>query len=226
MKAALNSFVNTFLSRPASGIPKGAQWAVFFDDLQQNILPSITNAYVGEPGQKWRTEEAAKVITTDLYQTNDGCLFCQAISLPGEGSTPVAEGLKTNGYIRTYVGAGRNDFPVLRMSFLETNISFADTFLRGWALATSKFGMIARSGNKNYRTNMTCYKFSVGPKGSYVSSRLRFEGICCVGIGDEEFNYDHVTSSMKRDAQFVYNSYSIDAMDGMDPSILQNMPAG
>lgn len=226
-KSQIFTFLSTFLGRPATSLPKGAKWAVFFHDLEGRILPTIENAYKGERGT-WNTSQAASVVLSDLYQTNSktGCMFCQAISLPGEGFTPVAEGLKSNAFIRTYVGAGRNDFPVMRMSFLETNISFADTFLRGWALATAKYGMVARDGQegRNYRTAMTCFKYSSGPNGLYIRQTIEFEGICCVGVTDEEFNYEHMGGPMKRDASFVYHSYSVNAVNGLDPLLLSNKP--
>jgi len=221
-KGTPNKFLSNFLSNPATSIPKGAQWAVHFDNLP-SLLDTIKEAYNGEPGRTWNTTEAAKILTSRQFQESIGCMFCQAIDLPGEGMTPVAEGIKTNAFIRSYIGAGRNDFPIMRMSFLETNVSFADSVLRGWALATAKFGMIARTGNKNYRTNLTCYKFSIGSKQPYISQTMRFEGICCISLSNEESNYDAMTSTTRRDAQFIYNSYSIDTVDGINPAFL-NMP--
>lgn len=216
-------FLSTFLRRPASAILKGGKWAVFFDNLNA-ILPAIEQAYKGEPTQSWNTERAAKAILTPDYQNYYGCLFCQAISIPGEGSTPVPEGIKYNGYIRSYVGAGRTDFPLMRMSFLETNISFADSFLRGWALATAKFGMIARPEGdpKNYRTNMSCFRYTVSPYGVSISQIMRFEGICCINIDELEYNYDHPTGATKRNAQFLYHHYYMDNVTEADPFVLGN----
>lgn len=223
--AKASYFLNVFLGNPASSIPKGAQWAVFFDDLK-TILPAIQLAYSSEPGgnNAWKTEEAARVILNENYQNRDGvgCLFCQALSIPGEGLTPVAEGIKYNGFLRSYLGAGRNDFPIMRMTFLDTNISFTDTVLRGWALATAKFGMIARSGEKNYRTNMTCYRYSITPNGPSILQKVYFEGICCVSIEEEELNYDPMSSAPKRRAQFIYHNYHMDTVTDVDPSILNN----
>ena len=217
-KGTPNKFLSNFLSNPATSIPKGAQWAVYFDDLPR-LLNTIEEAYKGEP-RAWKTTRAAKILASRQFQQSHGCFFCQAIDLPGEGMTPVAEGIKSNAFIRSYIGAGRNDFPIMRMSFLETNVSFADSILRGWALATAKFGMIARTGTKNYRTNLTCYKFSLGPGAPYISQTMRFEGICCVSLGNEESNYDAMTSISRRDAQFIYNSYSIDTISGINPTFL------
>ena len=218
VKNNLQFFLDGFLSRQPSSIPKGAQWAVTFDNLESSILPSITKAYSYEPGNnRWKTEQSASIILTDEYQKTRGCLFCQAIGLPGESMQANIEGsINSNAFIRSYVGGGRNAFPIMRMTFLDTYTSFCDSFLRGWALATSNFGMIARSKGttENYRTNLTCYKFGVTPDGPYIIQRITFEGICCISVSEEEYNYAPVSAPVLREAQFVYNSYSIDTDEG------------
>jgi len=218
VKNNLQFFLDGFLSRQPSSIPKGAQWAVTFDNLESSILPSITKAYSYEPGNnKWKTEQSASIILTDEYQKTRGCLFCQAIGLPGESMVANIEGnINSNAFIRSYVGGGRNAFPIMRMTFLDTYTSFCDSFLRGWALATSNFGMIARSKGtaENYRTNLTCYKFGVTPDGPYIIQRITFDGICCISVSEEEYNYVPVSAPVLREAQFVYNSYSIDTDEG------------
>jgi hypothetical protein len=209
-----NYFLSVFLNNPATSIPKGAEWAVFFEDIRGSILPAIELAYNGEPS-RWNTSRGASAILKEELNKAEGigCLFCQAIRLPGEGFQPIAEGIKYNGYIRSYVGAGRNDFPIMNMAFLETNVSFADTILRGWALATAKFGMISRAGSeKNYRTNMTCYKYTVTPDGPVTLMKIQFNDICCVSVDDQEYNYDHSSTAVKRQAQFVYQHYFVDTV--------------
>jgi hypothetical protein len=217
------SFLDIFLSRPASSIPKGAQWAVSFDGLS-DVLPSIKKAYDYEPQGigKWNTLEAASTILTDEYQKSRGCLFCQAIALPGEGSTAVSEGnIKANAFIRSYVGAGRNDFPIMRMAFIDTHVSFADSFLRGWSLATANFGLIARSDIK-YRTNLTCHKFGITPKGPFIIQTMKFQDICCISVSEEEYQYTPPTSPVLREAQFVYNNYIIDTVTENSQEFLLN----
>ena len=142
------------LSNPRTGIPVGAQWAITFHDLKQKILPAITLSYSNEPGEMWQTERAASYLLTPQYQEQKGCMFCHAIGIPGESMTTTNEGIKTNAYIRGIVGAGRSDFEPLRITFIDTGISFADSFLRGWAMATANSGLIARNPNqqKNCRT--------------------------------------------------------------------------
>ena len=194
----INFFLNNFLSRPATAIPKGALWAISFEtqagSLRNTIYPAIESAYKNEPsgGANWKTQEAAAAILTDEYQKSRGCLFCQAIALPGESMVANVEGnIVSNAFIRSYVGGGRNAFPIMRVTFLDTNTSFCDTFLRGWALATANFGMIARnkSDPKNYRTDLVCHKFGVTPEGPFIIQTMTFKGICCIGVSEEEYNY-------------------------------------
>ena len=149
-------------------------------------------------------------------------MFCQAIGLPGDGTDAVVEGnIKSNGYIRSYVGAGRNDFPIMRMTFLDTNISFADSFLRGWSLATANFGLIMRSDVK-YRTNLTCHKFAITPKGPFIIQTMKFKDICCIGVSEEEYQYGPVTSPVLREARFVYNNYMVDTESGNSAEVITN----
>jgi hypothetical protein len=207
-------FLSTFLTKPASSIPKGAQWAVMFDNLDTDILPAIKLAYAFEPGgsNEWKTAEAANAILTPAYQEDMGCMFCQAIAIPGEGSeASVQQNIKQSSYIGSYLGGGRNNFAPMRMTFLDTNISFCDSFLRGWAIATAAFGMIARSGKKNFRTDMTCWKFGITPNGPIILQTISFKGICCISVSEEEYNYLPPTGLVEREAQFVYHSYSIDS---------------
>lgn len=228
VKQNIPAFLSLFLSRPASALPKGAQWVVAFENLPSRILPGIKKAYQYEPrAQEWQTERAARAVLSDDYQSSRGCLFCQAIALPGESVQVNAEGsIKTNGFIRSYVGAGRDDFPKMRMTFLETNVSFADNFLRGWALSTSNFGMIARSKSDplNYRTNLICYKIgTIAPDlPPFILMTMSFYDICCVSVSEEEYNYAPVTSPVMREAQFVYNSYSVNTTTGNSESMLRN----
>lgn len=224
----IQSFLDIFLKSPASSIPKGAQWAVGFNETElRKILETIDKAYELEPQAKlWNTSSAANIVLRDEYQKLRGCLFAQAIQLPGERTQTNAEGnIQSNALIRSRVGAGREDFGTLKMTFLETNISFVDSFLRGWSLATANFGLIARNDDKQYRTNMFCYKFGTSPQGLTILQKIIFEGICCVSVTSEEYNYAPLQGqAVMREAEFVYNSYSIDSASNLSEELRANNP--
>ena len=230
----VTNFLDNFLQRPASSIPKGAQWVVTFETqlgLKNMIFPAIKLAYAREPSIAgvWNTEEAANAILSPEYQSTNGCLFCQGINLPGESSRAAPEGIASNGLIRSYVGQGRDAFPIMKMSFLDTNVSFVESFLRGWALATANFGMIARSKDgpepdKNYRTDLFCFKFTtVSPLETFgITQIITFKDICCISVSNEEYNYTSAAAPRLRDAEFVYNSYSIDTVSYTPAKFIEN----
>ena len=204
------------LNTPAGSLPKGAQWVVVFEDLASNILPGIKLALQYE-GHEWKINKAAQVVTSDNYQKTSGCVFCQAIGLPGESMTANLEGnIVSNAFLRSHVGQGRNQQQSMRMTFLDTNVSFAENFLRPWSISTANFGLIARSGTENYRTNAHCYKLGSfsSSKPPVVTMKVSFYGLCCIGVSEEEYNYNTASSPVNREGTFIYNHYAVNTETG------------
>ena len=213
IKENVNNFLTRLVGRAGSSIPKGAQWAISFSDLKY-MLPAIGQAYKYEPVPWTLDLDSVTSLLAEDLQGEQGCLFAQAISLPGEtNQTNVAGNIQSNGLIRARVGGGRNEFGLLKITFLETNLSFVDSFLRGWALATANFGMIARKVDDplNYRTTLTCNKFGINSNGPYITQQIIFHGICCTSVTSEEYNYTPLAGQpLMREAEFVFDSYSVD----------------
>lgn len=213
------SYFHHILSTPGGSIPKGAQWLVAFENLG-GLMSGIETA-VKREGKPWMIDTASKAIIGETFQENSGCVFCQAIALPGEKLTTNPAGNITNGaFGRAYVGEGRDQWPQMRMSFLDTNISFVDNFLRAWVLSTGNHGLIARYpwSAENYRTNIICWKL-----GSYspttpptILQKTIFYDACCVSVSEEEYTYEATTAPVRREAQFIYNYYSIDTQADND----------
>jgi len=212
-------FLQAVLSSPVGSVNRGSQWVVAFGDLQRNILPAITKALTYE-GRQWQIDKAAQAVLANDFQSTKGCVFAQAIGIPGESLVVNPEGnIMSNAFLRSYVGQGRNQMPEMRMTFLDTNVSFADNFLRPWVIATGNFGMWAgtfEDQNENYRTDITCYKLGAYSPATppSVSLAMTFYGACCTSVSEEELNYTPVTSPVMREAKFIYNYYSINSVDG------------
>lgn len=213
-------YFHDILTTPVGALPKQETWIVAFDDLQTNILPAIKETLKYEPGANigsslpWNIEEAASLISGDQYQKTGGCMVCQAIDLPSFNTNVIADGnIQYNAFLRSYVGQGRADFPMLRMTFLDTIVSFADNFLRPWALATAQFGLIARAKNtpENYRTTMNCWQLGgiSSDKPPTIIKQFTFHELCCISVNNEELNYMGKTTPPLREAQFIYNYYTL-----------------
>jgi hypothetical protein len=209
-------FLYNILSTPVGSVWRGAQWVVSFDNLAGRVLPSIQKALKYE-GKDWLIDKASNAVLGDDYQNNKGCVFAQAITVPGESIVVNAEGnIMSNAFLRSYVGQGRNQMPEMQMTFLDTNVSFADNFLRPWVISTGTFGLWA-GGKDSYRTDIYCYKLA-----PYDSSQdnpdavpgvvmtMTFFDACCISVSNEELNYAPQTTTPMRQASFIYNYYSVD----------------
>jgi hypothetical protein len=222
------AFFHNILTTPAGSLPKGALWIAAFDDLNNRIVNRGIKTALQYEQKPWAIDQAAAVIASDAYQKNSGCIFCQAIDLPGEGTAVVPEGnINANAFLRSYVGAGRNQFPELRMTFLDTNVSFVDNICRPWAIATATFGLMARPADseKNYRTNLYCWKLAAhsADRPPTITLSMTFYDICCVNVNNEEYNYRPSTSPVEREARFVYHYYSVNTQS--DSKFLSNVIA-
>jgi hypothetical protein len=219
-------FLSQVLGTPAGSIPKGAQWILSFDGIygetQTNgstgkIVPieAIKKGTLYEPG-KWSIDSSIDITLQEKYQTAKGCMFAQAIQIPGEGVNVNTEGVSYNGFIRSQVGAGRTDQNLVQISFLDTNISFVDNTIRAWTIATSHLGMIARTGPDNYRGNISAYKLGVNSPNEppFVTQHYKFYGVCPIAITNEEWNYSKDISFRPREVTFAYHYYNLDTVTG------------
>lgn len=206
-------FFDSFLSRPASALPKGAQWVVDFEGLSQ-VKQAIINTAKLEPNKGWNIESGLKALVDNQDYSRKGCLFCQAVSVPGEQSVANPEGIQKNQFIRTATGDGRSDYTPtgLRMVFLDTNVSFVDNIIRPWVLTTARLGLIARPpGSTNYRQDISVYKIGVltADKPPFLLQKYTFYGACPIDVSAEEYNYGPSTSPTNRETTFLFHYYTL-----------------
>jgi hypothetical protein len=205
------SFLDTFLSKPASSLPKGGQWVVDFGNFS-SVKQAIINTAKLLPGNGWKVEDGFDKITAEDY-TKRGCLFVQAIEIPGESVVVNPEGIQKNHFIRTATGDGRSDYATaLRMVFLNTNVSFVDNIIRPWVLTTARLGLVARpNGNQQYRQDITVYKLGVTDSNTppYIAEQYTFYGVCPIEVSSEEYNYTPLTSPILRDVTFTFHNYNL-----------------
>ena len=205
-------FFESFLSKPASALPKGAQWVVDFEGLE-SVKGAIIRTAQLEPG-KWDIETGLTTLISNQDYNRKGCLFCQAVSIPGEQTIANPEGIQKNQFIRTAVGEGRSDYAPngLRMVFLDTNVSFVDNVIRPWVVTTARLGMIARDKPNVYRQDISVYKIGVLTPQSppFILQKYTFFGACAVQVSEEEYNYAPTNTPVNREATFIFHHYSIE----------------
>jgi len=210
-------FLQNVLTRPAAQLPRGAQWVLSFEGSPadyRGVLPvdAIKKGVEFEPAG-WNIDKAIEATLHTDFQQTKGCVFAQAIQIPGESTTVNPEGIQKNGFIRTTVGDGRDAYSAMQIMFLETNISFVDNVIRPWVIATSHLGMVARKGKDNYRCNFSVYKLGTTShtEPPFVLQQYTFWGACPVSITGEEYNYTQTTAALIRDTTFIYHYYTLNS---------------
>jgi hypothetical protein len=207
-------FLSSFLNTTEGKIPRQGQWILTFESIP---IPAIKKAIKYEP-TGWDIENALQFSVKEDFVKSQGCLFAQAVEIPGEATSSNPEGLQTNGFIRSTVGAGREAFQSIKIMFLDTNANFVDNVIRPWVIATSHLGLIARSGDDNYRTNLIVYRLGTGTNGPFLLQKYSFYGICPIGVSGVEYNYTQSNSPITRDATFLYHYYTVES-PSLPPSV-------
>jgi hypothetical protein len=224
-------FLERYLSRPASALPKNALWIVDFQDVEK-VRPAILRTAELEPAgldgssTGWDVENGLNTIINSYLKdsTSKGCLFAQAVSVPGESFVANPEGIQQQNLIRTTVGGGRDPYTGLQMTFLDTNVSFVDSVIRPWVLTTARLGMKARSAqNQIYRATITVYKLGIySPTESpVILQQYKFHGACPTSVSSEEFNYVAATSPINREVTFSFHYYTFKTINN---KFTQNTP--
>lgn len=204
-------FFQAVLQTPAGALPKGPLWIVVFD-FDTNLRNTIKSVREYEPKapSTWEIDEALDTITSNNYQSTKGCVLAQGVNIPGESLITNVEGLQYNGYIRSRVGLGRQDFDTLRIDFLNTNVSFVDNVIRPWAIMTGHLGMIVRPPEQKYRCNITIYRLGISSrdKPPEVIQQYNFVDACAIGVSQEVLSYGPEGNSIIKSAEFAYQWYT------------------
>jgi hypothetical protein len=208
-------FLTSILSTPAGSLPRGPLWVVNFY-LDDNLKGTIKKAGDYEPQlptNSWDIETALDTITSDTFLRDRGCVLAQSVNIPGESLITNVEGTQYNGYIRSRVGLGRQDFETLNISFLTTNVNFVDNVIRPWTIMTGHLGMIARpnvAGQKYRSDNVQIIRLGfVSPDEPLVELQVfEFYGVCPIAVDGEQLNYSSTGNQTTKSATFAYQWYT------------------
>lgn len=207
-------FLKSLLSTPIGSLPKVPIWAISFQAIPLWVINNITYIHSGYSSiLKTPDQSLTATLAGGMLNGNRGCLFAQAVTVPGDGFTSNAEGQQNNGLYREYINQGRDDHNKIKISFLDTTISFTENIIRPWVVATSHLGMIARTGDLNYRTDMFLYRWSPGLRGGepFIYQSWIFRQACPINVSNENIEYTPQSGVIRRDVEFIYQSYNTQA---------------
>lgn len=228
-RGAINSLVNDniyeqFLYRllfSSNSIPLQSQWFMLINELPKpgssNHLIKELNRYTVED---WEIEDGYKEgISDEFHNKSNGCIFAQAVVLPGDGITVTRQGSENTGYLRGLTGSGRKNFEELTTSFLDTNTSFTDFVLRPWV------ALVGYKSLKDQTLKSTITIFNLKKTGAGNPLRPRktttFHNCVPTSIDSEEYNYlgDKI---IQRKVTWSYDYYIVKTESRTNQDIILN----
>lgn len=238
------------LSTWAGGIPLQHFWVVQFD-FNQTFLSRfqtwLNNADRSFDGIEWDDYELQK--TVELLKANyqgqslsnspdnanlyTGCYFARNISIPGERVEVINPSIPSAGGMHFHNILNKRQAPTnVSISFMETNASFVDLFIRPWCILASQTGYIGREDN--LKVNITATFFSktestnakidqtpglpnristiqdyTGDLRAAPRKRFTFRGAMPLTVNTQEYTYTG-ESLIIRPVDFIYNGYKVD----------------
>lgn len=203
-------FYNVILTS-ANSVPIQSQWVAFFvNPLDLNRAIQAGNF---ENGFGFYSLAAGAAINT--AQGALGALFANSVKIPGDGMNVSKLGPDGCGLIKGNISSGRQDMENLSISFLDTNMSFADYNIRPWTIYASHKSL----KDPAVKTTIVILQLAKSGAGNPLLPRAiwTFHDACPVSIESQEWNYgeDNVVS---RTVEFSYNYYLLNADPLISPA--------
>ena len=213
-------YFNKMLCQWAYNVPMRFSWVMIINAHNRNyLINKIKNVVPNYEPPGWNISSMTDATWTTATQDVVGCIFAQAVGIPGEDIkvdyAGITEG-SNNGFINAPIINGRSNFEQLTTGFLETNKSFVDGVIRPWAILAAHEGLIATPRDKSIKADIFIYQLARNGECSpnIIRKAYIFKDCVPVNIGKEEMEYSSSSDFPKMHANFVYNSYSIDGFVG------------
>lgn len=219
-----------------SSIPLQSQWIILIQPfpacLSTNILQGLERT--GGNPLNYNISEAKTLLTSSPYQSVNGCIFAQSVSLPDETmKTEKAFIANERGFLPGIVSSGRTSNNQLTISFLETNTSFIDFVIRPWVIAGEHFGFVARENDTVTRRDSrnvksTIYVLEYTRTYQHVSMVPRktwtFFNCAPTSVQTRTLGYDEPITAPTISTTWTYTDYAIsNAMHLPLPSLIERI---
>lgn len=172
-------------------------------------------------GTSWSIAQGINEVWTNQTQAVIGCTYALGVEVPGESVNTIFAGMGDNvnrGFLQGTISVARNAPERLKISFIETNSSFVDMFVRPWTILASHKGLFAYPYDQSIKS--TIHMFHLAKTGatsqSIVRKRITYFDAVPVMVPGEANTRSESNTVDARSCEFVYNSYTIS--DGADVS--------
>ena len=231
----ITTFEN-FLRDPNTSIPLDSNFLIAFGTIPNGVKTTFDDSEISqyEP-EAWGINAEKKLLIGNIETTQQyKCLFANGVTLPSESVGQKRVGMQdlygdnSGGILSGVVSTSRESKAPLKITFLETNVSFLDTIIRPWILAVSHYGLYAREKGSPYdiKTSLTVYQFD-HKTDSKDKIRKQYTFTDCVPI-----NFDETTLTYGRadtaviSVNWVYKNYKVFTASAAGAGHTGAIPAG
>jgi len=215
-------YLTQVLQKNTYSIPIEANYGVYIPNLVE-IYRNIKNAEdkISDKNLEIKSEVIASIAESQTKEI----FLATSINLPGENvsTSRVGYTVDNNGYgglLSSPVLKGRRDTNNLEISFIETNISFLDYFIRPWVVAVSQFGLFSKNTNiitaslQNFKTQLEVKFFEKemsadGQNKPVIRKTFLFNDAVPVEVGGYEAAYGKSVGMRTCKTTWTYSTYKI-----------------
>jgi hypothetical protein len=214
----ISTFEN-FLKNPETSIPLDSNFLIAFNTIPNGIKNTFNDNEIGhyEP-EAWgiNVEKESLIKNTETVQQYK-CLFANGVTLPSESVGQKRVGMQdlyaenSGGILSGVVSTSRDSKAPLKITFLETNVSFLDTIIRPWVVAVSHYGLYARTAGSAYdvKTTLTVNQFDHRVN-SKDKIRKQYTFFDCAPISFDEITLTYgKADTTVISVNWVYKNYKI-----------------
>lgn len=225
-KGPIPAFLDLLGKWPTS-IPLKTMWSV------ELTVPRVMNTYLAEPlsnpaisyaargadaSKSWDVDQQRQEIvgatTKEINGWYLGNMLATGIDFISDGIASKRVSIENSaGYLGGIVTTGRSELDGLRISFLETNISYVDTAIRPWMINVAADSLVAynRRDSLRLRSDIVCSLYALtGPgKAPIKRKTYYFYNAFPTSIPGEKYISNGDSAIISTTVSFTYSHYSI-----------------
>lgn len=206
-------FLTQVLQSPEYSIPIEANYSINMSNLEEIGAKLFRNRNI--------ISDQKLLIRYELInRLKDEVFLATSINLPGESVATGRVGFTGDntiygGLLSAPVLRGRQNLNNLDITFIETNDSLLDYFLRPWVVAASQFGLFSRRKNspQNLKTEIMVTFFSKKTKNNDTTPAERktlvFYDAVPVEVGGYEAAYGKSVGVRTTKTSWIYSYYQV-----------------
>jgi len=202
------------LSRFSNTYALSQFWLVGFPVSYINQINTIIQDNFSNYEPQWNLNSSWISFDERWFVGGTYFLIARGIQLPGDAIEVQRTGVSQSGNIKGLIGIQRTDLPIVNITFMETNQSFVDCFLRPWCILTGHMSL-KQFDLRMADISLDCFQKRVVGGDLELRKSIILQQAVPVSIDTEELNYTG-DKIIDRQIQFAYTKYILDAPKATD----------